>query len=359
MDATRIGDRLYASTLAPLVLGGTVAPGVAIGGRIPPLLATSAAPTDAALAERVDAARLRRARMVVAIDEAPPMEAADWILGAALHDIFQATNPTFDAPLRRSSAARILDVAGASIAGVPTPVDLRDALARYTWFARALDVRRTDTHVSYWVGSQRFLGRRPPPRLQAWPELRRVHVVRERREVLALEPLAVDRDRLRESMASFLVKTPLTDLATCNREAPEFAWSEATLGLLASPNARKLALRLLAQLPPREVDVALGRATRSALSSALRARAQPVVSLLADRALARVTSEAPDEQRRADPEDNVDALFARGLGAIAARRELAASAYAFAPMERARLAAALASVAVRAAEAAKALASPP
>jgi len=60
---------------------------------------------------------------------------------------------------------------------VPEPVHVLDALARHTWFARVLDVARTDTIVSWWTGSRTYLGIEAPRRLRAWPELRRVNVV--------------------------------------------------------------------------------------------------------------------------------------------------------------------------------------
>ena len=51
MNAARIAERLFQSTLAPLVLGGTVAPGHAIGAQAAWALGGGDAPSDRVLAD--------------------------------------------------------------------------------------------------------------------------------------------------------------------------------------------------------------------------------------------------------------------------------------------------------------------
>jgi hypothetical protein len=353
LDVSRVAEALFAGTLAPLVLGGTITPGHAIGARVAHALGAADATSDRDLASRVEAGRLRRARALAPIDAVPEIDDADWALGAALHDVLQSVNPTFDAPQRRYAATRILEIASASIERIPRPARVGDALSRHTWFARVLEVRRTDTAVSFWLGSRQYLGREPPARLSAWPELRRVNVVRARREVLDLSPIAVDRDRLARAISAFLERTPLTDLAGCVRAAPPFAWTEGTLRLLETESGRTLVLRALDRLPRLEVDAALGRATREVLAGALRSSAGSVVKLLAERAIA--LAAAPALYERADATVDADAQFARAIGAIAARRSLMVETLPAPIHERERLSAALSAAAARAAEAARAL----
>jgi hypothetical protein len=347
VNLVRAADRLFESTLAPLVLGGTIAPGHALGARVAWSLGDVAAPTNRELAEQVRVARRKRARSLAPVDDVPELDGVDWALAAAFHDLLQAVNPTFDAPLRRYAAARILEVARAAIERAPAPARVSEALARHTWFARVLDVRRTDTAVSYWAGSRRYLGREPPARLTAWPELRRVSVAKERLDLLDLSPLAVDRERLTQTLAAFLERTPLTDLATCSRTAPRFVWGASTLALLDTEGGLRIALRALDRLPPGTADAALGRATRDVLNGPLRARTTRVVALLAERAVASIGASSPRDP--SPPSADPDARFALGIGAIAARRALESGDAQLPAKERARIAGALGELAARAA----------
>jgi hypothetical protein len=339
VDLDAIADRLFAGVMAPLVLGGPVVPGHAIGARAALALGEDRLPADPELGSRVAAARLRRARRLVPIDTLPEASATDWALGAALHDILQSANPVFDARLRRSAAMRILELAAAVIDRVPPPATVGQALSRHTWLARAPEVTRTDTSVRWWSGRRDFLGVEPPPRLKAWPQIRRVDVVRTPRPLLELAPLAVDRERLIEVMAALLARSPLTDLATCTRAAPGFRWHDGVLGLVTTEAGRTLALRALARLPPAETDAALGRATRVLLARSRRDLVGPALSLLAERALVEAersldSSGVPLAAARTQAGDltpdhtpgvpHFDAAFARALGALVARRSLKA-----------------------------------
>jgi hypothetical protein len=368
-DLDAVAERLFAGVMAPLVLGGPIRPGHAIGARKALALGEERLPADHDLGSRVAAARLRRARRLVPIDTLPDPSGDDWALGAALHDVLHSVNPAFDAPLRRRAAARILELAGAVIERVPLAATVGQALARHTWLARAPEVVRTDTTVRWWSGSAVFLGEEPPPRLQAWPQVRRVEVLRTARPLLDLAPVAVDSDRLTETLTALLSRTPLTDLATCTRSAPAFAWHATTLDFLAAIPGRALALRALARLPALETDTALGHATRALLIAGYRHIAAPALSLLGDRAVAdaerrlepgggprspgqvRGASDArAQEIARAEARGPAhDAVFARALGALVARRALRGGAGPWSDEARLRLVGALAAVAQSAA----------
>lgn len=369
VDLDAVAESLFAGVMAPLVLGGPIRPGRAIGARKALALGEGRVPADQDLVSRVAAARLRRARRLVPIDALPDPSGADWALGAAVHDLLQSVNPAFDAPFRRRAAARILELAGAVIEKVPLSATVGQALARHTWLARAPEVTRTDTTIRWWSGSATFLGEEPPPRLQAWPQLRRVEVVRTPRPLLDLAPLAVDRERLTEILTAFLSRTPLTDLATCTRPGPAFAWHAPTLDFLATTPGRALALRALARLPTPETDAALGHATRALLAAGYRHIAAPALSLLAERAVADAQRrlDSGGDPRRAGPiggagatrtEEVVqapargpapDGVFGRALGAVVAHRELRAGKGLWSDEARLRLTGALTAVAQSAA----------
>jgi hypothetical protein len=315
-----VASRLFSGVMAPLVLGGAMRPGHAIGARTAlALRQLSDAPVDAELESRVQAARVRRARELVPIDRLDPPTGKEWTLAAALHDILQAVNPNFDTAFRRGAAARILNLAEATMDQVGAPANVLEALSRHTWFARMLEVTRMDTEVSWWTGSRTFRGVSPSRRLQAWPKLRRVSVARSPHTLAELAPLAVDREQLLAAVDMLLASTPLTDIATCSRRLPPFAWTSQTLAFVATVPGRTLSLRALARLPAADVDLAIGRATHEVLTNRP-GHARSALMLLADRAIAQAEGHLPSPQRAPVAPD---AAFARRLSAAAARHLLA------------------------------------
>ncbi len=139
---------------------------------------------------------------------------------------------------------------------------MEGALSRHATFARVFDLGRTDSHVSWWTGSARFRGETPPARLLAWREIRRVQVDAKRVPLadMTLGIPSVPLSDFADVLALWLTRTPLTDLATCARQAPPFAWSASTLSLVATPPGRMLAFRALAGEPAEAVTGALMRA---------------------------------------------------------------------------------------------------
>jgi hypothetical protein len=355
-----IADRLFRGFMAPLVLGGPMHPGRPIGARAALAIGEQRVAGDPDLVSHVELGRVRRARDLAPVDRLGPATPAEWALAAALHDVVQSTHPGFDAALRRRAPARLLDLVDATIERVPPPPSVGDALSRHTWLARTLEIARTDTAVSWWVGSRTFLGVDPPARLQAWPELRRVNVVRTPHPLLELAGSggSVDAARLAATVARFLARTPLTDVATCARRAPEFAWSAETIAFVGTQGGRTLALRALdreaadgssAATPRRgqhqeAVDAALGHATRELLIRRQWRAAEVALTILAERAIAEALGVSA-RSRRGSATAGADAGFARGAGALAARRAIESGQRIFPDEERPRLLAALASAA--------------
>lgn len=321
--------------MAPLVLGGSLRPGRAVGaGTARALRAFASMPlADPDTIARVQRGRVRRARLLVPIDELGPPSPAEWALAGALNDLLQSMNPRLDAPFRRAAAGRLVALAARTVDSIDAPRSVGESVSRHAWFARVLDVTRTDTSVSWWSERRVFLGVDPPPRLQAWPGLRRVRVTQSSRRLLELAPLAIDRELAVDVLARFLARTPLTDLATCTRLEPAFTWTSATLALVATRAGRTLAMRALTRLPGAGVDAALGRATRDALVRNPHA-ASPALELLAERALAEALGHAGTSAGTALTED---AMFARGLGNAAALRTLQAPESGWSEDERTKL----------------------
>jgi len=334
-SASKTVDRVFTTVMAPLVLGGVVNPARPLGARAAlSLMAEGALPSDPYLASRVELARMACARVIVPVDRVSDPTGAEWALGAALHDLLQVASPGWRL---RTSATRLLDLVDATLERIPVPATAHEALMRHTWFARILAVKRKDATVSWWTGSHEYRGEEPPARLLAWPELRRVSVARADRGLTELVthggvlPLA---QRWNDALARLLRSTPLTDLATCAREAPPFAWSPESLALVRSPVARTLALRAVAMGSDDATDAALGHATRALLSARAWRDASDALELLAHRALAAAQA-SPSWPGPASASE--DAAFARAAGALVARRWLDEQGSALTHADRVRL----------------------
>jgi hypothetical protein len=347
-DPSALADRVFASVLTPLVLGGAMQPTHAIGARAAlALMALSPRPSDADLASRVDLSRVVQARRLAPIDTVDDPSGAEWALAAVLHDLLQVTNPRW---IRKSAPRRLLDLAVATLERVPPPASAKEALSRHTWFARLFDVHRQDTSVSWWVGSSEFRGTEPPKRLLRWPELRRVSVARTE---LGLTEL-IDHGGPKEhapafgaALARFLRATPLTDLASCARTSPPFAWTPEGLALVRAPIARTLALRAVSFVRSdgtsavesrpgqhqEDADAALGRATRALFAAKEWKDAATALDFLGHRAMG-----AAQGPGAASVDAGNDATFARAAGAMIARRWLDDPALLLPEAERRRLA---------------------
>lgn len=265
MDEAALGvrcDALARNVLAPLVLGGPVHPQRPFGGPLALRCGVERRLADADLQNRLDVARVRRARLVAPVDALTPLDEGDWALLAALNDLLQLTNHNLASALTRGRYTRIAVNLRWLCERVPAPRDIAAAIARHATFARVLEIARTDSTVSWWTGSASFRGEPPPARLLAWREVRRVRVD-ERRVPLAdmsAGVTGVAPDEYADLLAHWLGRSPLTDIATATRPSPAFAWSASTLSLAATTPGRTLALRALARLPHEAVLATLRRA---------------------------------------------------------------------------------------------------
>ena len=334
VDFGEVADRLFRGFMAPLVIGGEMTPGKPIGGLVALAIGGERVAADPDLASHVQLARVRSARHLVPLDRLATATPSEWALASVLHDIVQSSHPS----LRKKSAERLAAFADGTLDQIPPPPTIGDALSRHTWFARLFEIMRTDTLVSWWVGSRSFLGVDPPDRLTSWPELRRVQIAKTPRALLELPAHGgnLDASRLGGALSHFLTRTPLTDLATCARADPPFAWGVETLSLVSARAGLTLVLRALAHVPTRAVDAALGRATRALLSKAQWKVAAHALALLAERALAETSITTFAAKATAEAKGS-DALFARAAGAVVARGRVAEDALGYSSDERRRV----------------------
>lgn len=255
-------DELVTSVLAPLVLGGRVDPVRPLGPRLGLAIGEGRKISDPELRSRLDVARVRVARLLAPVDTIADISPEDVALVAAFNDLLQVTNLELSGPFTRSRHAKLLEMSMELSRVVPAPRRISDVISRHTVTARALDVIRTDTTVSWWTGSASFRGMPAPGRLLKWRDLRRV------REDTSQVPLvdmggdapALTTDLWLEAIAVWLSRSPLTDLATAGRRAPAFRWSDGALSLISTIPGRTLAFRALARQRPADVLSALERA---------------------------------------------------------------------------------------------------
>ena len=338
-DVGAIAERLFVGFIAPLVVGGAMTPGRPIGAKAALAIGEDRPLADIDKVSHVQLARVRIARRLVPIDRFGPLRAAEWATLACLHDVVQAAHPDLKGVFRRRAPLELLDIVDGALERIPSPTSVMEALSRHTLLSRMFEITRTDTVVSWWVGSRTFLGEDPPARLAAWPELRRVNVATTPRPLmdLAANGGGASPERFELSIRAVLGRTPLTDLATCTRAAPRFTWTADTLALVATRAGKTLASRALGAQNVDGVDEALGRATRALLVNQAWKSAAVALDLLGERALslAEATLSKPDEPL-ASPGQN-DAGFARAAGAFVARRWIAMHGECFGAGERGSL----------------------
>jgi hypothetical protein len=272
--------------LLPLVTGGELRPIEPIG----PKRAAEQADVAAALgdfsgesANEIQWQRLRVARRYCPIDRLSPPGRGEWLLAFALNDLLQATNPDLPGVFGRDRPQKLVALALEIVALAGPPRSVGEALARHATFSRALELVRIDTHVAWWVGSRSFRGAHPPTRLLSWQSVRRVRQSHEDVPLASMAPPDAGWAEVwREALARWIAASPLTDLATATRSAPEFVWTGALLGLLASPPGRTLARRgaLGGGTAPRVADV-LSRARERLVEIEPRA-AEPVARFVAE-----------------------------------------------------------------------------
>ena len=267
MDLGERAEKLASGVLRPLLLGGSMELQRPFGVHLALQLGVERAIMDNELGVQIDDARLRVARTVVAVDVLPPLSPTEWSVAAALNDLVQITNHELSTFASRGRHGELLESTMALCTQIPPCRTLQDAVARHATFARALELARTDTKVSWWTGSESFRGQEPPARLLAWPGLRKVQV---NRTSLPLSEMAggvsVAEAAFHELLRCWLACSPISDLASAHRRAPSFQWSSPTVSLVSTVAGSNLALRALSHAT--NDDPAAAESAVSAMKSA-------------------------------------------------------------------------------------------
>lgn len=256
---------LFEGVIAPVILGEEIHPVKPIGPRLAARIAEVGPELRDLPGERlVEIVDLRRSRAerLIAVDQPLGFGRDEWRMAAALNDLLQTANANLSGALFSGRHEVLLRSARATLARVPSPMTIREVVSRHATFAKAPSLIRVDTEVSWWTGSALMRGEAPPRRLLAWPDLRRV----ETREIkVPLHDLAqhvpLDRSDWLRAIAEWLMRTPLTDLASAGREDPVFTWHPVVLQLVSSATGAGLARRVLANAGPR-CDMAFERAAQ-------------------------------------------------------------------------------------------------
>jgi hypothetical protein len=212
--------RFVSDFLLPIVRGGPAHVGRPLGLdavrrmlRDPFPIAESSTLADLA------ACRVASARRVAPVTEPPPFDEATMRLGAALHDLLALGHPEMGGA-RSRRADRVADAAF-ELASIGPPATVREAVNRHSLLARLPEIVRVDRTVHFWLGSQTFVGRRPPPRVTALPALRRVRIEATSRSWLREIGIPVVG---RQAFLALNVASPLGEALDPLRLDPPIAW---------------------------------------------------------------------------------------------------------------------------------------
>ena len=230
------------SFLLPLVRGGRLHVGRPLGPSAPLRFERLlAAGIDAEAVEDLAAARREVAARFLRDAAAPPLDETTLRLGAALHDLLVLVHPALEGAGSSRRQARVAAAAHA-LASLGPPASAAEAVDRHSLLARVAEIGRTDSTVSFWLGRETFVGRVPPPRVTALPNLRRVRVDVVRRSWL--RDIGVP-SVARDAVLALAVASPLGEALDPLRLEPPLCWSRILPVLRGPALARIVAGRML------------------------------------------------------------------------------------------------------------------
>jgi hypothetical protein len=188
----RVRPRPFVSRfLLPLVKGGTIHVGRALGPRALAVMAAAYQPgrrrvlslEDMAEEDAVaELARLRhgRARALLQGASPPPLDESALRLGVATHNLLALAHPALEGRGLERRQERIVAVT-LPIAELGPPASAEEVVRRHSLLARLGEITRTEHTVEYWAGRRRYVGRLPPAHLLALPRMRGVRTSSQRR----------------------------------------------------------------------------------------------------------------------------------------------------------------------------------
>ncbi|MGZ3473772.1 MAG: hypothetical protein ACXWUG_05205 [Polyangiales bacterium] len=200
-------------------------------------------------------ALLRKIRRLAGVDTVaigPRIEGGVLAIAALFHDLVVAYHPDLPGLFRRDARRKLLESTAEALESIPKPTTVRAAILRHAWLGDLPRVALARTEVRWWVGGASFVGKEPPKRLLAWPEVRRVRKDTRSVEMLRVLELFADRPEVAglaelhaRAFAAFFAASPLTDLTLAGRLSPPFVWSESLARLVASPAGARVARRAI------------------------------------------------------------------------------------------------------------------
>lgn len=171
--------------------------------------------------ERLAAARKRRVDELLLRSEAPLLgdDPGALLLLSALHDLLFLLHPAAEGALVARRLGRVsahaARLAGAAVASLSDGA--ARLCARHSLLHGLFGLSRDDVRVTFWAGRREFHGMTPPPRLLAWPGLRRVQ--EERWRVICYLQL-LGQEGGRAAFSALLAASPLSDLLSPKRLDP-------------------------------------------------------------------------------------------------------------------------------------------
>lgn len=299
-------EELARGVLAPLVLGGKLTLVQPFGAKLALSIDPGFRIFDDDIRVRLSVARVRRARLLAPLDSIPEPTSQDWALVAALNDLLQATNHHLSGPFTRGRHERLAELVDEVVTAVGPPRSMIAAIARHTIFARLFELVRKDTQVKWWTGSSHFRGEPPAARLLKWKSFRRVTTDTSSIAMADLvDGVRLTKDRWLSSLALFLTRSPLTDLASAGRVVPTFAWSPATLAFVYTPMGSRLAARAVASTRNPRANAAL----EAAINRLPAGKARAIALKFSEEAAAKLRGlkDLPKEVPKPEEADGADA----------------------------------------------------
>lgn len=205
---------------------------------------------DDASLEQVAVDDARHAVASTLVCRPPPflLDGDELSLAAGLHNALFLVHPRAELwSVSDRVRRRIIETALAQVSRPLTRNRIR-ILARHALLHNVFQLTRDDVTVSWWTGRARFSGQRPPARLTAWRNMRRV---REDVTVVDFEELLAVPDTA-PVIATLLRRTPLTQLLDAHPGAPPLHWEEAVSLLRDAELARAIAYQIVPDGAPRD-----------------------------------------------------------------------------------------------------------
>ncbi|MBP9085425.1 MAG: hypothetical protein KBG15_04865 [Kofleriaceae bacterium] len=168
------------------------------------------------------------------------LEPEDLSLLAALHNALFLVHPRADTWLVTDRARRRVVDASLTMASVPLTTVKRRILGRHGLLHQLFRITRDDVALSWWTGSAKFYGQKPPSRLTAWSGLRRVATTVHHAGFAEL----FGSTQTAPIIATIVRRSPLTQLVEYAVGAPPLHWEDAVFMLRDHELARAVAYSL-------------------------------------------------------------------------------------------------------------------